>query len=152
MLFDSHSLIDHDHDHHEDPNQAEEYENELAVKNLISGRTRMASIIAPNTETKRIRSASVLAVNRFAEGFIGEKKNDQLLINVDEHKNEHSHDHDTTDKRGNLTAYILLIALSIHSIFEGIALGIKSETEPMHELGIAILVHKWAEALTLVAF
>jgi zinc transporter ZupT len=53
-------------------------------------------------------------------------------------------------KQGSeLTPYILLIALSFHGLFEGIALGLSKDTQSTISLMIAILAHKWAESLTL---
>jgi len=52
--------------------------------------------------------------------------------------------------KSNLTPYLLLIALSIHGFFEGLALGIQTEFESILILSIAIIAHKWAESFTLV--
>jgi zinc transporter ZupT len=54
--------------------------------------------------------------------------------------------------KSSLTPFLLLIALSLHGFFEGIALGIQSELNGVFFLGAAILSHKWAEAFTLVIF
>jgi len=50
----------------------------------------------------------------------------------------------------NLTPFLLLIALSFHGFFEGLALGIQTHVKDTLFLAIAILAHKWAEAFTLV--
>ena len=50
----------------------------------------------------------------------------------------------------NITPYLLLIALSFHGLFEGLALGIQTHVKDTLFLAIAILAHKWAEAFTLV--
>jgi len=44
---------------------------------------------------------------------------------------------------------LLLIALSIHGLFAGIAIGITTDNREVIDLTIAILLHKWAEAMTL---
>jgi zinc transporter 1/2/3 len=51
--------------------------------------------------------------------------------------------------KSNITPYILLIALSIHGLFEGTALGVQQSLNDTVFLGIAIISHKWAESLTL---
>jgi len=51
--------------------------------------------------------------------------------------------------KSNLTPYILLIALSFHGFFEGMALGLQSGVLDTSFLFFAILSHKWAEAFTL---
>jgi len=42
-----------------------------------------------------------------------------------------------------------MIALSVHSIFEGLALGLMSEMKPFINLMISIFVHKFAEAMSI---
>ncbi len=51
--------------------------------------------------------------------------------------------------KSNITPYILLVALSIHGLFEGIALGVQKHLKDAIFLGVAILAHKWAESFTL---
>jgi hypothetical protein len=53
--------------------------------------------------------------------------------------------------KSNLTAVLLLIALSLHGFFEGIALGIQSDVADTLFLALVVLTHKWAEAFTLVS-
>ena len=49
--------------------------------------------------------------------------------------------------------YLLLVALSIHSIFAGISLGLSEGTNPTVEIFLAIALHKWAAALAIgIAF
>ena len=42
-----------------------------------------------------------------------------------------------------------MIALSVHSIFEGIALGLMNKLGPFMNLMISILVHKFAESMSI---
>lgn len=44
---------------------------------------------------------------------------------------------------------MLLVALSFHGLFEGIALGLSKQARQTITLMIAIIGHKWAESLTL---
>jgi len=50
----------------------------------------------------------------------------------------------------NITPFLLLVALSLHGFFEGLALGIQGEIKDTLFLAVAIISHKWAEAFTLV--
>ena len=49
-----------------------------------------------------------------------------------------------------LTPYLLQIAIGIHAVFEGLAIGIESSISNCLGLAIAVVCHKWAEGLTLV--
>jgi zinc transporter 1/2/3 len=51
--------------------------------------------------------------------------------------------------KSNMTPYILLVALSIHGLFEGTALGVQQNFNEAVFLAIAIVAHKWAESFTL---
>jgi len=51
--------------------------------------------------------------------------------------------------KSNITPYLLLVALSFHGLFEGIALGLQKGNQETLFLFIAIISHKWAEAFTL---
>ena len=55
----------------------------------------------------------------------------------------------TFNPTSNMTPYILLIALSLHGLFEGIALGVMKTIRDLLFLLVAILAHKWAESLAL---
>ena len=42
-----------------------------------------------------------------------------------------------------------MLALTLHSIFEGIAVGLSDTKKELSEFVIAILLHKWAAAMSL---
>ena len=44
---------------------------------------------------------------------------------------------------------VVVVALGIHSIFEGLALGVMKDSSEALALLLAILLHKWAEALSI---
>ena len=49
----------------------------------------------------------------------------------------------------SLTPLVLMTALSVHSLFEGIATGMASDTGDLVSLIVAIVLHKWAAAMSL---
>ena len=55
-------------------------------------------------------------------------------------------------KYGNFTPFILLLGMSIHGLFEAIAIGLQKEMTPLVNLTIAVNLHKWAAAFSLVQF
>lgn len=50
----------------------------------------------------------------------------------------------------NMKTYLLLMALSVHAIFEGIALGIMDEEREIFYMILAIASHKWVEGVSIV--
>jgi zinc transporter ZupT len=49
--------------------------------------------------------------------------------------------------------YILVLAMGIHASFTGLALGVFSESSAFFGFFLAIILHKWAEAMTIgIAF
>jgi zinc transporter 1/2/3 len=52
-------------------------------------------------------------------------------------------------KPENISAFLLLLALSIHSFFEGIALGILNAENEIFYMLLVIAFHKWVEAISI---
>lgn len=52
--------------------------------------------------------------------------------------------------KSNITSLLLLLALSIHAFFEGIAIGLLDSNRELIFMFIAISFHKWVEALSIV--
>jgi len=48
-----------------------------------------------------------------------------------------------------LTPYLLLLALTIHAVFNGFAIGLQTDYKGVLNLLVATLCHKWAASLTL---
>ena len=68
--------------------------------------------------------------------------------NVIDINNDNKNDH-VFNPTSSITPYILLIALSVHGIFEGIALGVMNTVKECSILFSAIILHKWAAAFAL---
>eukprot|EP01087_Luapelamoeba_hula_P015458 TRINITY_DN4624_c0_g1_i1.p1 TRINITY_DN4624_c0_g1~~TRINITY_DN4624_c0_g1_i1.p1 ORF type:complete len:401 (-),score=65.70 TRINITY_DN4624_c0_g1_i1:24-1226(-) len=73
-------------------------------------------------------------------------------------KAEHSHgggDHDHAhmqaliDRPNSFLPYILVIVLSFHSIFSGLAVGVQRDVSSALPVFVAIISHKWIEAFAL---
>lgn len=82
-----------------------------------------------------------------------DKDNKDLLYlennKIDIDKNEtYNHNH-IFNPTSSITPYILLIALSVHGVFEGIALGVMNTIRECSILFSAIILHKWAAAFAL---
>lgn len=107
---------------------------------------------------RALMNASLLLTKTLTKSFREPENEDlQYLVNpsnvhVDERDAIHNIQAPPKEfkPKSNLTPFLLLIALSLHGFFEGIALGIQSEFQGTIFLFIAIVSHKWAEALTLV--
>lgn len=75
-------------------------------------------------------------------------KNDDLFLKENNSSNQINNDH-IFNPTSSITPYILLIALSVHGIFEGIALGVMNTIKECSILFSAIILHKWAAAFAL---
>ena len=104
--------------------------NEENFKNLFSKNGKLTKCIGNNSGK---RSEDTLLDHPFDNQPIS-----SLIYNSDTIIDHHS-----------ITSYILVIALSVHSIFEGIALGLQRTSIRLFYLFLAILSHKWVEALTM---
>ena len=150
-----------------EPKKPTEDETEQAVKNVISSSGRLASFLflrnsMINDDGEKPKDP-VLAqtsklINKIENGdkqedlFVNPnnidnketQKEDNKETNVDAH--HHNEHHQNTS---SFTPYVLLIALGFHGFFEGLALGLQKSIQGTIFLLVAILAHKWAEALTL---
>ncbi|XP_046336072.1 zinc transporter ZIP1-like [Haliotis rufescens] len=59
----------------------------------------------------------------------------------------HTHDLESLSAASGFSAFLLLIALSFHTLFDGLAVGLQEETKQVWEIFIAVSIHK-----SLVAF
>ena len=55
----------------------------------------------------------------------------------------------TKPSESSLRVYILIVALSMHSVFEGLALGLITDVERLAQIAVAIVIHKSIIALSL---
>ena len=70
--------------------------------------------------------------------------NDNIIDINNDNRNNH-----VFNPTSSITPYILLVALSVHGIFEGIALGVMNTVKECSILFSAIILHKWAAAFAL---
>lgn len=83
------------------------------------------------------------------ENVISESK--KPFVNQHEHADEHEDEHSHSDEGSscNIAPYLLAVAMGVHAVFAGLALGISSDLGSFLGMLLAILAHKWAEALTI---
>jgi len=93
---------------------------------------------------KNLMIASKILNRNSANDFNSDPNNNIIDINDDTNKNNH-----VFNPTSSITPYILLIALSVHSIFEGIALGVMNTVKECSILFSAIILHKWAASFAL---
>ncbi len=81
------------------------------------------------------------------------QKQDHLFVDSENapHGENKGVDNDADHNHGkcNMTPIILMVALSVHAIFEGIALGILPEMKESVNLMISIVIHKCAEGMSI---
>ena len=158
---------DHNHTGHDSDD-----EEESVIKNVVSSKGKFASFLQQRNILTSGGSMvkpdkALLRASHILSNTNERDEMSQLLVNPqkidvqtkkEEHKHDHGdHDHDHDHDHGqaefvpksNITPYLLLIALSFHGFFEGIALGLQNTYKEITFLFIAIISHKWAEAFTL---
>jgi len=117
--------------------------SELLVTRSIS----ITSVCGSDRESTRISSNGD---KKWSSSFSSSERNRHFLyesIPPYDYNNEHPvhfhTDHLAKHARGSLTSsIILLLALSIHSIFEGLGIGISSTTTELTSISAAVLAHK----------
>lgn len=67
----------------------------------------------------------------------------------DGHGHHHSHSSHSMFQHSTLRSIMLLVALSFHSVFEGIAIGLQESSADLISIFIAVIVHKAVMAFSL---
>jgi zinc transporter ZupT len=166
------------HNHEDNDESSDSDVEEEALKTVVSSIGKLASFMhmrnsiaecgGPNNHSSSKQDKALLKASRILKRTLTashtpykEEDNDDMKymvnpknVHVDDEKNipaiqrQPSIVHMKTPS--NITPFLLLIALSLHGFFEGLALGIQAEVKDTLFLAVAILAHKWAEAFTLV--
>ncbi len=90
-------------------------------------------------------ASKILNRNSSPQNLNSDKNANDNIIDVNnDNKNNH-----VFNPTSSITPYILLIALSVHSLFEGIALGVMNTVKECSILFSAIILHKWAASFAL---
>ncbi|XP_070569449.1 zinc transporter ZIP1-like [Ptychodera flava] len=90
------------------------------------------------TETTALLDASVSIDDGDKENFHGKSPEDETTV-----LDHHHHEHTVVDGGGStLRSIMFLLALSLHSVFEGMAIGLQSDVAGTMELFLAIALHK----------
>ena len=67
----------------------------------------------------------------------------------DDHGHSHSHLSNTMSEHSSLRSIMLLLALSFHSVFEGVAIGLQEDSGQLISIFIAVIIHKAVMAFSL---
>jgi Predicted divalent heavy-metal cations transporter len=80
-----------------------------------------------------------------------EDEGQEQEVAVANHKNKHTHCDVSfaVNKSTGLRRFILLVALSVHSLFEGIMLGLQTDEVKLLHLFLAVLIHELLVAFAL---
>jgi zinc transporter 1/2/3 len=102
----------------------------------------------PNKKTVRVVSPDEMSVseNSIEKIILEEKPIKKHTHHV--HSSNHHHHHSISED-DSFKAYIIIIAMGIHGIFAGLAFGVTKSNSQMIDMFLAMLFHKWSEALTV---
>jgi len=101
--------------------------------------------------------SSLLASNEGGHGSLGETPVLQTppaadIIGPDKTSpaiHDHSHSHHQVLDHSSLRSYLLVLALTFHSVFEGLAIGLQEVSGQLVALFIAVMIHKAIMAFSL---
>jgi len=73
----------------------------------------------------------------------------EVSDNIVPNQRGHQHIHQFESEHSNLRSLLLLLALSFHSVFEGLAIGLQNSKEDMLTIFVAVMMHKAIMAFSL---
>ncbi|CAI2373214.1 unnamed protein product [Moneuplotes crassus] len=151
VIFDTHSLLgDHQHGH---GHAIDTEHKDMSKKHLLEEDVR-------ESFSRNGKFSSKMHQALYPAGKEGDEINESSRKSHDKlddeaHASEHlitKADIEQPQEKGcvsSLTPVVLMIALSTHAVFEGIATGMVDDSHDIWTYIIAILLHKWAAAMSL---
>ena len=125
------------------------HDESLVVKNYENPNKKEELNILETSNNDLILSKEELNFQNFTnikkKSYSEENKN---LITKTKNAN---HNHHPSIKKTDsiISSYILLLAISLHGFFEGMAFGVSTKKSETINILIAILLHKWSESLII---
>jgi zinc transporter ZupT len=77
-------------------------------------------------------------------------KNNELQMEIVNQISKNDQNLARLPDKGVVPQIVLLFALSVHAMFEGLAIGVAGTVSSCWQLILAVSCHKWAEALAMV--
>lgn len=105
----------------------------------LLGHQRDAAAAYDATTSDDPNTAPAVVTYPINEAELSHSHDHSMLVSIHEDPNSHS----------SLRAIILLLAISIHSLFEGLAVGLQPDVEELLQLLSAVIIHKCIIALSL---
>lgn len=135
----------HSHDHDHENGHGHDHSQEKDEPTTQTEGKLNEKLLSPNAPVERLHN------------FFPKKEQKPQEHDHAHEEAGHGHDHGNgghqhaTVKKGDsyLTAYILLLAMGIHGIFAGLAFGVSKSDKEILSMFIAMIAHKWSEALTV---
>jgi zinc transporter ZupT len=135
-------------------------DEEEALKNVVSSKGKFASFLQQRNiltsggsmvkpDKALLRASQILSKTNERDEMNALLVSPQKVDLSGGNKEVTGHVHTDFVPKSNITPYLLLIALSFHGFFEGVALGLQRGYKDTLFLFIAIISHKWAESFTL---
>ena len=160
LLIDKVLFNNHDISHNESVNLSKSIikkddadESTEHFKEIVSSRYK----VAINSSRRNMHTEDCKSLKNDDEGGRQESEEDVFDKEIQHvnpnrlthnHHHHHGHTHATVQKGdGIMISILLLTALSIHSLFAGMAFGLASTQAAAIDMFIALISHKWSEVL-----
>ena len=137
----SHDML-HGHEHEQENHKIEYEENKN--ENIRKNKRNEENIY--NNENKEEKQVLDIKIKQKQDDSNNLSPKNMFTFNI---KNTNDVTILNISSKSSSISYLLLLALGFHGLFEGISLGIQQTLKGTFFLFIAILLHKWAAALTL---
>lgn len=132
---------------HQAPNFSKNESNQPRIKSM--------NLDVENDQNKDFEVQPIKVIHKDVETHIHNDEEDHFHGKDHKYENKvkknadhHGHHHATLKKDASYTsAFVILIAMGIHGLFEGLAFGVEKEEADVWNMFIAIAAHKWCDSL-----
>ncbi|KAK2189374.1 hypothetical protein NP493_108g03035 [Ridgeia piscesae] len=122
---------------------AAEKSKQVDAKDCSGEPNGLQLLVTPTTNGDLPRSASTTTASPLLGIQLGESDVERSVVKTVKLSSDgHGHSHGTFDDTHSTRSIVLLLALSLHRIFEGMSVGLQSSTMNVWNLFIAIVCHE----------
>ncbi|CDW89019.1 zip zinc transporter family protein [Stylonychia lemnae] len=124
----------------------------MTIKNYLSKTEQFAVRMSNAVQKSGIKSSKASQGSHEQNQLFVDKSKINLTKSSQADAQTHAESHNGDEKQPakcNLTPFMLMIAMSMHALFEGLAFGLMNNLPNAINLMLSILIHKFAEAMSV---
>lgn len=114
------------------------HNNEVLHRTLSVRKCSKQELTIPRVSLVKLDDGNISCISTSNKELL----NSQTTVNFDKTSHDHNHHHFDESMKHSFGGFLVVLALSFHAVFEGLAVGLESSVEKVWYLFAAIATHK----------